>query len=276
MDFVLMTTCFEEKMKLCGPEDGFFSKFLTYEWRILTSLPKRIPYLWGKWSRHYCSSGGRKGSLFRQLLLKMDCSSICLLALSLALPQPHNIQKCEYCMDIRLLAEQCFNNLSSCMNNTSHSVLYCLTIHEVSWTSQVNRLVRCLSHSDFSLTLENAEKLLHEGSCSHRAMLSCDCSTCKSPSPKLFQTEELESQRDVAIQPSASSRIMKTNSMSVNFDYKPAKQSEAKAEKEELIERLKNQMTEKPEIKTANNNRCSITYIPLSIILYLVLLHFCQ
>ncbi|KAL3981494.1 hypothetical protein ACH3XW_43335 [Acanthocheilonema viteae] len=202
----------------------------------------------------------------------MDCSLVCLLALSLALPRPHNIQKCDYCMDVRLLAEHCFNDLPSCINNTSDSVLYCLTIHEVSWTSQVNRLVRCLSHSDFALTLQNAEKLLDEGSCSDRTMLSCDCPTCK-PSSKLFRSHELESPNDVTIQSSTLVKVTKTSSISMNFNYEPAKQSEAKTEKEELIELISNQITGKPEIKIANIGHCSITSILFPIFSSLILLN---
>ncbi|VDP13831.1 unnamed protein product [Onchocerca flexuosa] len=70
--------------------------------------------------------------------------------------------------------------------------------------------IRCLSHNDFSLTLENSEKLLHEGSCSRRAMLSCDCPTCKPLPPKLFRIDKLESRRYFAVQPSTSIRITKT------------------------------------------------------------------
>ncbi|OZC10511.1 hypothetical protein X798_02555 [Onchocerca flexuosa] len=116
--------------------------------------------------------------------------------------------------------------------------------------------IRCLSHNDFSLTLENSEKLLHEGSCSRRAMLSCYCPTCRPLPPKLFRIDELESRRHVAVQPSTSIRITKTNSMSMSLDYEPAEQSGAKAGKEELTESVKNQMTGKSEIETANSNYC--------------------
>lgn len=118
-----------------------------------------------------------------------------------------------------------------------------------------------MSHSDFSLTLQNAEKLLHEGSCSRRAMLSCDCPTCRSPS-KLSQSHELELQKDVTVQSSTAVRVTDTNSMSMNSDYELVEKSEAKAEKEELIESVNNQMTGKPEIKTANIGHCNMKYIP--------------
>ncbi|OZC10434.1 hypothetical protein X798_02477 [Onchocerca flexuosa] len=136
--------------------------------------------------------------------------------------------------------------------------------------------IRCLSHNDFSLTLENSEKLLHEGNCSRRAMLSCDCPTCKPLPPKLFRIDELESRRYFAVQPSTSIRITKTNSMSMSLDYEPAEQSGAKAGKEELTESVKNQMTGKSEIETANSNYCSIIYIPFSLFSCLIILHFCN
>ncbi|VDN95800.1 unnamed protein product [Brugia pahangi] len=179
-------------------------------------------------------------------------------------------------MDVRLLAENCFNNLSSCINNSSDSVLYCLTIHEISWTSQVNRLVRCLSHSDFSLTLQNAEKLLREGSCSRRAMLNCDCSTCKPPS-KFFRTHELEYQNDVTAQVASKSiKVAETSSMLMNLDYESAQQSEATAEERKLIESVKSQMTGKPEVETANIGHCG-HYGPVlfSIISCVILFHIC-
>lgn len=129
-----------------------------------------------------------------------------------------------------------------------------------------------MSHSDFSLTLQNAEKLLDEGSCSRRAMLSCNCPTCKSSS-ELFRSHELESPNDVTMQPLTLVKVTETNSMSMSFDYEPVEQSEAKAEKEELMESVNNQITGKPEIKAANIDHCSIVYILFPIFLCLMLLN---
>ncbi|VDK86936.1 unnamed protein product [Litomosoides sigmodontis] len=169
-------------------------------------------------------------------------------------------------MDVRLLDEHCFNNLSSCINNASDSVLYCLTVHEVSWASQVHRLVRCLSHSDFSLTLQNAEKLFDEGSCSRRAMHRCDCPTCKT-SGELFQNYELESSNDTLI------KVRNRGSKSMKFHYESVKRSESKSGKEELIKSVNNQAVGKSEIKAADISHCSITYISFVACSHLILLN---
>lgn len=126
--------------------------------------------------------------------------------------------------------------------------------------------VRCLSHTDFSLTLQSAEKLFDEGSCSRRKMHSCDCPTCKT-SAKLFRNYELESPNDTLI------KVRKTGSKSMKFDYESVKQSESKSEKEELIESVNNQVVGKPEIKAADTGRCSTTYILFLVSSHLILLN---
>uniref|UniRef100_A0A0R3RHR6 Uncharacterized protein n=1 Tax=Elaeophora elaphi TaxID=1147741 RepID=A0A0R3RHR6_9BILA len=106
-------------------------------------------------------------------------------------------------------------------------------------------------------------------------MLSCDCPTCKPPS-KLSRNHELGSPNDVTMRPSTLMRATETSSMSLNFDYEPAEQSEAKAEKEGLIKSVNSQITGKPEIKTANIGCCSKTYILFPMLSCLILLHLCH
>lgn len=138
--------------------------------------------------------------------------------------------------------------------------------------------VRCLSHNDFSLPLKKAAKVLHAGSCSRRTMLSCECSTCKSP-PASFQSNHLVSQKSIDIaQASESMEVAELNGMPNNLDYEPSKQSsDATANKKELVESVNNQQqTRKPEITTANISHCSycrLTYIASMILSNLILLH---
>uniref|UniRef100_A0A8R1TVT9 Uncharacterized protein n=1 Tax=Onchocerca volvulus TaxID=6282 RepID=A0A8R1TVT9_ONCVO len=103
---------------------------------------------------------------------------------------------------------------------------------------------------------------------------TCDFRTCKPLLSELFRIDGLESRRDVSVQPLTSIKITKTNSISMNLDYEPAEQSEAKTGKEELTESVENQMTGKSEIETANSNYCNITHIPYSLLSCIKMLHF--
>uniref|UniRef100_A0A914Y8W1 Uncharacterized protein n=1 Tax=Panagrolaimus superbus TaxID=310955 RepID=A0A914Y8W1_9BILA len=121
----------------------------------------------------------------------MDCATLCLISAAVSFVPTSDVQKCNYCLDVRGITPTCNEDIMGCAQTYPDMVLYCLTVNAIHFDTHVSRAVRCRSHKAYNVSLSWTEEIMGLEKCSFGTSKICNCSTCplreETRIPQIFQ-----------------------------------------------------------------------------------------
>ncbi|CAJ0928282.1 unnamed protein product, partial [Mesorhabditis belari] len=109
----------------------------------------------------------------------MDCSVICLFALTVNFRSSNTTTSCDYCVDTRSTYKDCFDNVLECAYRDPDGLILCLNTYENSETGTLEKSTKCLSYKDFYISDPDILRAVDVGSCDFGTMQKCECAeTC--------------------------------------------------------------------------------------------------